>query len=242
MADVETVHQSAANYRGSTVAAIALLVCSGAGYRLASARLAQDHGMPSLARGTLHLLPMQIGDWSGSEAPLSEELVRATDTDDHVSRSYVSRDGRQRISLFIGYGERLRDLMPHRPEVCYSGAGWVLDETLKTELEIADGATLPCQVHRFRRGGLVLLRIAVLNYYIVDGRFCPDVSLLRSKAWRFNTDASYMAQIQISCSSRTGHDRCENAVRSFAADSAPSIQRSLAEAIDEATASETDEQ
>ena len=99
--------------------AVGLMIASGAGY--------------SVAAG-----PLQIGPWNGSDTALDERLVKATDTDDHVSRSYVRSDGRGDVSLFIAYGVRFRDLMPHRPEVCYTGAGWTLEATSERTLTIED--------------------------------------------------------------------------------------------------------
>lgn len=223
------------NLRLGAIVALTLLVSSGTAYRMASARLTPDNRAPALPRGTLERLPMSIGQWVGSDVSLGKELVRATDTDDHVSRSYTKRSGRARVSLFIGYGVRLRDLAPHRPEVCYSGSGWTLDSTSKSTLDIG-GDTLTCQVHRFHRGGFGTQRTTVLNYYIVDGRHCSDVSILRSKAWRFDTDANYVAQVQIACSSAAVNAQCVETVEAFARDSAQPILRSLVESIEQARA------
>ncbi len=219
---------------GGVLVALMLLVCSGAGYRLAAARLAPSTGGISLPPGTLNRLPLEIGDWFGRELKMSAAVIEATDTDDRVSRAYTSGIGLGSISLFVGYGVRLRDLAPHRPEVCYSGSGWTLDSTDRMSLEMSDGVTVTCQFHRFHRGGLGTQRMTVLNYYIVDGRYCPDVSLLRSKAWRFTTDSSYVAQVQVACSSDSDESGCEKAVRAFAAESAPAIQKCLTEGIEEA--------
>lgn len=177
---------------------------------------------------------MQLGDWTGREAPLDEAIVQRTDTDDHVNRTYMRSGGRKAVSLFIGYGVRMRDLMPHRPEVCYPGAGWTLDETRRIELTTDDGSILPCQIHTFYRGGLDLRRVEVLNYYIVDGRYCPDVSSLRSRAWKSQSGMTYVAQVQIAQVQIAGTARSlrgggEELVRAFAVDSAPQIRSLLAE-------------
>lgn len=215
------------------------MIASGAGYRVAAGRLSGLAGSVVLTRGTLNALPLQIGPWNGSDVAMDERIVNATDTDDHVSRNYMRSDGRGAVSLFIAYGVRIRDLMPHRPEVCYTGAGWTLEETSERTLTIEDGYALPCQVHRFGRGGLVSRSVTVLNYYIIDGQFCKDVSLLRSHAWHLETDVRYVVQVQIASSGRGMRNRAAEIVSAFAADSAPAILRTLEDAVEKAMAGDS---
>ncbi|OHB66870.1 MAG: hypothetical protein A2Y76_00415 [Planctomycetes bacterium RBG_13_60_9] len=87
--------------------------------------------------------------------------------------------------------------MPHRPEVCYTGAGWTLIDRRFLELPLGNGTTLPCNMLQFSRGGLNAQKVIVLDYYLVDGEYCRDVSLLRSKAWRGSGTVRYVAQVQI---------------------------------------------
>lgn len=218
--------------RGMAVGVV-LLIGSGAGYRTLAGRYNLLTASVPLPPGTLARLPLQLGDWMGREMPLDEAVVRATDTDDHVNREYRHRHGQPAVSLFVAYGVNLRDLAPHRPEVCYPGAGWTLQETRKLTLTTADQSDLPCRVHRFKRGGLVRENITVLNYYIVDGKYCPDVSLLRSKAWRLSLQAKYAAQVQIVCGGSHMDPRgAEAATKAFAADSAPAIRDLLVAAVE----------
>ena len=39
--------------------------------------------------------------------------------------------------------------------------------------------------------------VIILDYYIVDGQFCSDISLMRSKIWRGSGSIDYVAQVQI---------------------------------------------
>lgn len=227
--------QSRPQVWGSALAALALLIGSGAAYRIAAARLADVSGCVPLAPGTLAALPLTIGHWIGEDLPLTEAIVEATDTDDHVNRLYKNHGGPGAVALFIAYGVRFRDLAPHRPEVCYPGSGWTHQATNVIDLPLADGLTLPSQVHHFSRGVLDSEAITVLNYYIVDGRYCHDVSRLRSLAWRFEVDARYVAQIQIASSAGEFFDRSDELVHAFAADSAPVIRAMLEHAVAEAT-------
>lgn len=223
-----------APWRAGLITALVLVIGSGFCYRVAAHRLARARGSVPLPRGTLSALPMDIGDWTGREVPMTDAVVAATDTDDHLNRRYVRSTGLQEVSIFIGYGIRIRDLMPHRPEVCYTGAGWALDDTKQVSMSLVDGTNLPCQVQRFRRGGLDTHRITVLNYYIVDGEYCSDMSLLRSKAWKPRSSVAYVAQVQIASGDDALHRSGEAGIRQFAADSAPAIRNLLAEATAQA--------
>jgi len=219
-------------YPAALGAAVALLLGSGVGYRLLAARYgALSHRVP-LPPGTLAQVPLQIGEWTGRDVPADERIIIATDTDDHLNRTYVRRERRDTVSLWVAYGVRFRDLMPHRPEVCYTGSGWVLDDEKVTEVQTADGSVLPCRILRFHQGGLENRRITVLNYYLVDGQYAADVSALRSQAWRFDRDARYVAQVQVTHGSSPFQDTSEASVRAFTTDAAPVILTVLAEAID----------
>ena len=203
--------------------AAGVLLLSHVGDQAASARYARIQRGTPVPPGTLAKLPMMIGAWQGRDEPLDERIIRATDTDDHVSRRYVR--GSDTVHLFVAYGVNLRDLMPHRPEVCYVGAGWTRDE-LPAEATLSDGM-LPVQIQHFHRGGLEAQQTTVLNYYIVNGQYCGDVSLLRKRAADLNqTEAAYSAQVQVTC----GHplkEKAEALVREFAAESAPLIRELL---------------
>ncbi len=213
--------------------AVALLVCSGAAYRSAVSRFASVRAGVPLERGTLGaMLPLQIGDWIGRDVTLGEALVENTGTDDHVNRSYARAGSAEAVSLFIGYGIRMRDLMPHRPEVCYPGAGWTLHETRRVDVLLEDGSVIPVQIHRFDRGGLLGQATCVLNYYILDGRYSPDVSLLRSQAWKLENDIAYVAQVQIASPGPRG----EAAVRAFVTVAAREVERVLQQAVQQALA------
>jgi EpsI family protein len=204
-----------------------LMLISSAAYRVLAARLAAPVNTTLLSPAALERLPLQIGGWTGREAPLDEAVVRATDTDAHVSRIYSRHNTSENISLYIAYGVRARDLMPHRPEVCYTGAGWTLIDKRSMELPLSDGMKLPCMALQFSRGTLNTKKTVLLNYYIVDGQYCRDVSLLRSKAWRGSGTVRYIAQIQIvaSATSNLTADSAARIISDFAVESASSISR-----------------
>ena len=214
----------------TSLIAVVLLLVFGIGHRLASAHFSEAVGTVVVKRGTLNALPMNMGEWTGREVPLDERVVQATDTDDHVHRVYTDSNG-QAVTLYLACGIRMRDLMPHRPEVCYPSAGWILEGKRSTEINGPAHEPHLAQVLRFRQGGLGNTRMSVLNYYLVDGRHCPDVSLLRSQAWRVGTGLTYAAQVQVAATAHPLQDRTDEAVSTFAAVAAPEIQKLLDELV-----------
>jgi len=156
---------------------------------------------------------------------MDEDIVAATDTDAHLSRRYSRHSASESVWLYIASGVNARDLMPHRPEVCYTGQGWTLIDQQFVELPLSGKTKLPCNCFRFSRGVLNTRKVVVLDYYIVDGEYCHDVSLLRSKAWRGSGTVRYVAQVQIVASVTAGltAESATAIVQAFAAESAPPI-------------------
>ena len=199
-----------------------LILAYGAAYRVLAARLAAPVNTTPIPAAALERFPMQIGGWMGREVPMDEAIVRATDTDAQINRRYSRHNGLESVSFYVACGVRARDLMTHRPEVCYTGNGWTLIDRRSMELPLSDGMKLPCSVFQFSRGALNTKKVVVLDYYIVDGQYCRDVSLLRSKAWRGSGTVDYVAQVQIvtSITAALTADSAERIVSDFAVESA----------------------
>jgi EpsI family protein len=181
----------------AAVAASCLMLVFGLAYRVVAARLEAPVDTTPISPAALARFPLRVGAWTGEDVALDEAIVRATGTDAHLNRRYSRRGGLEAVSFYIASGVKARDLMPHRPEVCYTGAGWTLRNRRSVELPLSDSVKLPCNIMQFSRGALNTQKIVVLDYYLVDGQYCADVSLLRSKAWRGSGTVRYVAQIQI---------------------------------------------
>ena len=206
----------------ATIAAAILLAITGAGHRVLVRRLeAMEEAMP-LPPGALQRLPMKIGDWLGQDVELDLRIVM-TDTGPDVNRRYLRNNGDEEVSLYIAYGVRIRDMMFHRPEVAYPCNGWTLEDRRLVNLPLPDGTELQCHILDFSRSGLSTDKITVLNYYIVDGAYCTDVSsLLRGKILG---GTGYVAQMQISClgNGPLSSKSSDKIVSAFAVDSTRAI-------------------
>jgi hypothetical protein len=206
-------------------AAVVLVVLGGVVFRL----WAGDSG-PRQApwpRGTLAgRLATHMGgwEWTGRELPVDPKILEMTDTDDHVDRIY--RNGTQAVHLWIAFGTRTRDLMPHRPEVCLRGMGYTLKPTLTAAVPLTDGSSLPSRFCRFYGGKEDATECTKLYYYIADGEWCADVSTMR---WKLGGRAGYVAKVEITAlqEGRLDEKAGDAAVRGFAAVSAQTIQKAL---------------
>lgn len=204
---------------GAAAIAGVLMLLFGWGYRTLAIQIGARPSTIPVAPEALQGIPLWIAGWVGEDVPLDEAVARRTGTDACINRRY-SR-GPQSVSLYVGFGTRMRALMPHRPEGCYIGAGWTRTGRSFRELPLGAGAVLPCAVVEFSRGALNTTRIVVVHYYIVDGRYCQTDSEWRYRYWRLG----YVAQVQI-VASVTGALSVDEAAKiacGFAVDSAPSI-------------------
>ena len=136
----------------AVVVAALLILAGGVIYRLVDRQLDRPSDAVPLPPGTLARIPMKLGAWQGWDIPLAEAVIRATDTDDHINRGYRLPGQTNALGLFVAYGVRSRDLMPHRPDVCYPGAGWTLRGRERVDLKSVRGQVIPCTLYRFTGG------------------------------------------------------------------------------------------
>ena len=208
------------------VVAAALIVAGGVAYRAIFARLNKSADRVVFPRGTLELLPKQWGPWLGEDRPVEDRIFEAADIDDCVQRIYSQPGGQNRVALYVAAGVRARDLVPHRPEVCYTTHGWTMQRTDDVQVPRENKRPIDARLLYFKPSGLSEEHLVVLNYYFIDGDSYPDVAKLREKASGFKADLRYMAQIQIT-RSYSGSDGAKDAtdvVTQFAALTAEHIR------------------
>ncbi len=220
----------------AAVTASFLMFVFGAAHSTLTVRLANPDGITSMSPDALEKLPMEINKWIGKDEPIDAAVIEATDSDAHVSRRYLRSNASEQILLYIAAGKRARDLMPHRPEVCYTGAGWTRVDNSSIELLLENGKDLSCNIFQFKKGVLNTNRIIILDYYIVDGQLYRDISSLRwkllSKVWRGSGVVKYVAQVQIiaEIKANIAAEQTMKVISDFARDSVFSIMQVLEEA------------
>jgi EpsI family protein len=226
---------------GAALSAVFILVACGIGYRVLADRYTSVTASVRLERGAMGALPIELGDWRGQDVPLDERIILATDTDDHLYRVYQRTGGNESLALFVAFGIRGRDLMPHRPEVCYPAAGMAMRGATDCRVETADQTPLDARILEFTGGTFGSSRITLLNYYIVDGENCPDVSLLRSRAWRFKGPIDYVVQVQIICARDMPSEAAQRSLREFASVLDPALRTLLSDLVSRSTGGDDQE-
>ncbi len=99
-------------------------------------------------RASVDLLPDQIGDWLGSDAPLPRPAAKLLKPNAIKARRFVNFSTRERASLAIIQCGDTRDMRAHYPPVCYPARGWTLSSTRQSDFK-AGGIKIPATVYRF---------------------------------------------------------------------------------------------
>ncbi len=219
LSEVLQMKDNRTNQRSVVVAAVvasAVMMALGIGYRAVAARLKAPVDTDPVTQETLGRLPLRIAEWQGQDVPMDADVIAATDTDACLSRRYEKEDGAKAVSLWVASGVQVRDLMPHRPEVCYVGNGYTLASQRVEELSPTSDLSFKCNVMGFSRG---TDRVIVVYYYIVDGQYCQNVGQFR---YRIRDRIGYVTQVQVVAAVRTppGANAVEKTVFDFARDSA----------------------
>jgi len=203
-------------------------------YRILASRQVTPLGRTQLDAGALRELPWQIGDWRGARVSLNETIVDATGADACISRKYSRHNNSELVTLFIGAGTNVNEIVAHRPTGCYRAAGWKLIDRGSVLVPLDNGIELPCIIYQFCRETLTFEKVTVLHYCWADGRYFDKVVGIRAQGWRGLRSVSYAAQVQIVASSETlADDSAFRTVSAFARDSASSIIQLFAAFEDE---------
>jgi len=127
----------------------------------------------------LSSLPLDLGTWTGSEAPpFDEETVKVLGADAYLTRSYTGSSGTP-VDLYIAYyGSQQPGASIHSPLHCLPGTGWEPLDISSVQVAQADG--VPGQARRLlvRKNAD---RALVIYWYAVHGRMIA--SEIASKAW-----------------------------------------------------------
>ena len=80
-------------------------------------------------------LPLQIGEWKGTELEVDELVYKILETRNLVVREYESTSG-EKVYLYIVYSQENRKVS-HPPEVCFVGGGSTVAEKVTMPLHIS---------------------------------------------------------------------------------------------------------
>jgi hypothetical protein len=103
------------------LAAGGMLLVSGVTYHL----LASDSALLEEAAARVPLVPKVVGDWHGQDEPTDDRSFQQTGARAYWMRQYVNQKTKASVFAVLMCG-RPGKMAVHTPEVCYSGAGYVL--------------------------------------------------------------------------------------------------------------------
>lgn len=182
--------------------AVLLLLSTGIVYRVLASRLKLTVEVPINLPTPLSAFPTQIGNWTGKDVPIPQNIQRVAGNDDFLNRLYINQSNNQWANIYIAYTARPRTMLGHRPQVCYVGGGWIHDSTEQSEVFTSTGRKIPCLIHRFHMPSPSNEERVVLNFYIINGQLTNDESGFSGVGWRTpnitGNTARYVAQVQIS--------------------------------------------
>jgi EpsI family protein len=121
------------------------------------------------ARAPLAAFPHQLGEWSGTDVPIQQDVLDVLGAGDFLLRVYQNAALRQPyVDLFLAYfpSQRAGDTI-HSPKHCLPGAGWLPVESSRVTLSVPGYAPFPANRYVIAKG---TDRQLVLYWYLAHDR------------------------------------------------------------------------
>lgn len=96
-------------------------------------------------------IPMQLGQWHGTDLPLEENIYEILETRSIIHRSYSSSSGANVFLSIVYYTETKVDF--HAPEACLGGQGLRVNKEEKTILVRQSEKEIPIRLNQLLRKG-----------------------------------------------------------------------------------------
>ena len=90
------------------------------------------------AAARLARVPAEFGDWTSTENPMDEKVLRVAEAAGHVSRTYTNRKNSSRVSVLLLCGPP-GPIGAHEPKYCYAGSGFEMSGQPQKRAVTADG-------------------------------------------------------------------------------------------------------
>jgi len=192
-----------------------------------------------VASEPLKLMPETIGQWTGQDLPIADDVLAVLGKGDFLNRIYTSSRpmnvsetavpvaANLPIGLFIGYFPTQRTGQSiHSPQNCLPGAGWTFDSHRYLTLKDVNGKSFRVGEYLISNGEA---RQFVIYWYQAHGRSIPNEYVARAymvaDAIRMDrTDGALVRVITQIAPTETVADARKRAVR-FTALMAPMLPR-----------------
>jgi hypothetical protein len=144
-----------------------LLVVVGVVHGLRSDRWGVGQAVEEAAR-RLETVPQKVGAWSGKSFEIDENQLRIGQIEGYLSRAYRNPAGQEATVLMVC--GRPGPIAVHTPDVCYRGAGFVVQgEPVKVEGPQVGGRKTSWWTAVFAKGGPVPQRLRIFWAWSPDG-------------------------------------------------------------------------
>jgi len=106
------------------------------------------------ARQPLASFPHQLGDWSGTDVEIPQDVRNVLGPGDFLLRVYGRGEAQPGVDLFVAYfpSQRTGDTI-HSPKNCLPGAGWSPVSSSRVGLSVPGHASIPANRYVIAKGG-----------------------------------------------------------------------------------------
>lgn len=135
--------------------------------------LSRDYAEARPLLDRLESIPLQIGEWRGTEGKWGPEVVVALDVDSWILREYEHPSGAT-VWIYVGVSDSVSfsgGTSPHSPLLCYPGQGWELVETGVQEIGVSGTRSVAVNRLLVQKG---LERQLVLYWVQWGGEIAPE--------------------------------------------------------------------
>jgi hypothetical protein len=88
-----------------------------------SGRFQASNMTPEEFEALLKKVPMNIGEWEGTDLPVDDRVKRVSGAKGYVSRNYKNAITGEEVSIWLIVGHS-KDVVRHTPDVCYPSSGF----------------------------------------------------------------------------------------------------------------------
>lgn len=88
-----------------------------------SGRFQASNMTPEEFEALLKKVPMNIGEWEGTDLPVDDRVKRVSGAKGYVSRNYKNAITGDEVSIWLIVGHS-KDVVRHTPDVCYPSSGF----------------------------------------------------------------------------------------------------------------------
>src|SRR5579871_1795893 len=139
-----------------------LIAASGVVHRFWTGAWTTSGNEPAVFAARLANIPLNVGDWQGTDEPIDAGQLTTAEAVGHVYRKYVKGDAVVGVLILCG---RPGPMCVHQPSICYGGIGYEKDKETTYKAE-GEGDAPEADFNRldlFKRQRAALARLRV--YY-----------------------------------------------------------------------------